>query len=45
MKKEKEQNKKRREHNKGEIFTKIMAGMLAVLMIGGTCATLIFALM
>ena len=44
MKKNKEQNKKRREHNKGEIFTKIMAGILAILMLGGTCATLIFAL-
>ena len=43
-KKNKEEKKKRREYNKGTVFVKIMAGILALLMVGGTCATLIFAL-
>ena len=42
MKKEKEQPKK--QHDKGEIFVKIMAGILAVLMIAGTGVTLVYAL-
>ncbi len=42
MKKEKEQAK--RQHDKGEIFVKIMAGILAILMVAGTGATLIYVL-
>ena len=42
MKKEKE--KAKRQHDKGEIFVKIMAGILAILMVAGTGATLIYVL-
>ena len=42
--KEKKQNKKHREINAGRVFSKIMAVILLVLMLTGTCATLIFAL-
>ena len=40
----KEINKEQRKYDKGQIFVKVMAGILALLMVGGTCATLIFAL-
>ena len=42
MKKEKEQKKQQRD--KGEIFVKIMAGILAVLMVAGTGVSLVYAL-
>ena len=34
-----------KEHDKGQIFVKVMAALLAVLMVVGTCGSLIFALM
>lgn len=37
-------NKEQRHYDKGQIFVKIMAAFLAVLMIGGTSITLIYAL-
>ena len=40
--KDKSQSK---QHYKGEIFVKIMAGILAILMVAGTCITLVYALM
>ncbi len=44
-KKEKsEKNKKHREFNAGRIFGRIMAGILVLMMVAGTCATLIYAL-
>lgn len=42
MKKNKE-NKSN--HDKGQIFVKIMAGVLALLMVAGTGVTLVYALM
>ncbi len=42
MKKEKEQPKK--QHDIGDILVKIMAGILAVLMVAGTGFTLLYAL-
>lgn len=46
MKNKKEETvKKNRNHDKGQIFIKVMAGFLAVLMLVGTGGTLIFALM
>ena len=44
MKKVKETKSRKKEFNKGEVFTRIMAGILLVLMVGGVCASLIFAL-
>ena len=45
MKKDKQkQNKKHREFNAGMVFGKIMAAILVILMLAGTCATLVFAL-
>ena len=45
MKKDKNtQTKKRREYNAGRIFGKIMAGILAILMVLSIAASLIFAL-
>lgn len=38
-------NKEQRRYDKGQIFVKIMAAFLAVLMVGGTGLTLIYALM
>ena len=38
-------NKEQRHYDKGQIFVKVMAAFLAVLMIGGTGMTLIYALM
>ena len=46
MKKQKENKgniKKRREFDKGRIFVKVMAGILALLMLTATMGTLIFA--
>ena len=47
MKKEK-QNKQEKTHKKmdaGQIFVKVMAGILAIFMVAGTAISLIFALM
>lgn len=46
MKKKEEKVKKaKRQYDKGEIFVKIMAGILALLMVAGTGITLVYALM
>ncbi len=37
--------KPKKQYYKGEIFVKIMAGILAVLMVAGTGVTLVYALM
>lgn len=47
MKKNKNTNntvKKQRNFDKGQIFVKVMAGILALLMVGGTTISLIYAL-
>lgn len=47
MKKEKinkEEQRRKKEFNKGRIFVKITAAILAILMLGATAGTLIFAL-
>lgn len=36
--------KKSKRYDKGRIFVKVMAGILAVLMMGGTIMSLVFAL-
>ena len=41
VKKKKEQKK---QYDKGQIFVKVMAGVLTVLMLGGTVISLIYAL-
>lgn len=38
-------NKEQRHYDKGQIFVKVMAAFLAVLMVGGTGISLIYALM
>lgn len=43
-KEDKEQKKRRKEFDKGRVFVKIMAGILALLMIAATGTTLIYAL-
>lgn len=47
MKKNKNVNtdKKNNKHDKGQIFVKVTAGVLAILMVGGTAITLVYALM
>ena len=48
MKKEKKQQekvKKTKNYDKGQIFVKVMAGFLALLMIVATASSLIYALM
>lgn len=37
--------KKKRQYDKGQIFVKIMAGILALLMIAGVSITLVYALL
>ena len=37
-------NKEQRKYDKGQIFVKIMAGILAILMLGGTAISLVYAL-
>lgn len=37
--------KEKRKYDKGQVFVKIMAGVLALLMIAGTGVTLVYALM
>lgn len=44
FKKEKMQ-KVHRSYDKGQIFVKVMAGILALMMVVAACATLIFALL
>ena len=44
-KESKMKNKEQRNYDKGQIFVKIMAAFLAVLMLGGTGISLIYALM
>lgn len=43
-KQNKEEKKKRKEFNKGRVFVKVMAGIIAFLMIAATAMTLIYAL-
>ena len=46
MKKKEEKVKApKRQYDKGQIFVKIMAGILALLMVAGTGITLVYALM
>ena len=40
----KEQQKRKKEFDKGRVFVKIMAGIMAFLMVAATAMTLIFAL-
>lgn len=44
MKKQKEKIVKKHKYDKGQIFVKVMAGFLALLMVVGTVASLIYAL-
>lgn len=44
-KKDKKMKTPKRQYDKGQVFVKIMAGILAVLMVAGTGITLIYALM
>lgn len=45
MKKDKQLKvEKKNKYDKGQIFVKVMAGILAMLMMVGTVATLVFAL-
>lgn len=44
-KKEQKEKAPKRQYDKGQIFVKIMAGVLALLMVAGTGVTLIYALM
>ena len=37
-------NKEQRQYDKGQVFAKIMAGILAILMLGGTAISLVYAL-
>ena len=43
-KKQKKENTKKHQNYKGEVFVKIMAGFLAILMVAGTAVTLVFVL-
>ena len=45
VKNKKIKNKEQRHYVKGQIFVKVMAAFLALLMVGGTGITLIYALM
>ena len=42
--KNKNVNIEKRKSDKGQIFVKIMAGILAILMLGGTAISLVYAL-
>ncbi|MEI3395864.1 MAG: hypothetical protein V8R82_09345 [Clostridia bacterium] len=44
MKENKTKNKEQKQFNKGQIFMKVMAGILALMMILATAATLIYSL-
>ena len=43
-KKEQKIKTSKRQYDKGQVFVKIMAGVLAVLMLAGTVITLVYAL-
>ncbi len=45
MKNKEKINENQRKYDKGQVFVKVMAGFLAILMVMATCGTLIFALM
>ena len=45
MKKNKKVSDSQRKYEKGQIFVKVMAGILAILMIVATASSLIYALM
>lgn len=45
MKKKEKTKAPKRQFDKGQIFVKIMAGVLALLMVAGTGITLVYALM
>ena len=45
QKKQQEKVKKTKNYDKGQIFVKIMAGILAILMIVAAASTLIYSLM
>lgn len=44
-KKDPKMKTQKKQYDKGQVFVKIMAGILAVLMVAGTGITLIYALM
>ncbi len=44
-KKEKKIKTAKKQYDKGQVFVKIMAGFLAMLMVAGTGITLVYALM
>lgn len=44
MKNKENQTEKKQKYDKGQIFVKVMAGFLALLMVIGTLGTLIYAL-
>ncbi len=44
-KKQQEKTKKARKYDKGQIFVKVMAGILAILMVVATASSLIYSLM
>lgn len=44
-KKEQKVKTSKRQYDKGQVFVKVMAGILAVLMLAGTGITLVYALM
>lgn len=44
-KKDKKVKTSKKQYDKGQVFVKIMAGILAILMVAGTGITLIYALM
>ena len=44
MKKQKEKIVKKHKYDKGQIFVKVMAGVLIALLLGGTAISLVYAL-
>lgn len=42
--KKKEVSSEKRKYDKGQVFVKIMAGILAILMLGGTAISLVYTL-
>lgn len=44
-KKEQKMKTAKTQYDKGQVFVKIMAGVLALLMVSGTAVTLVYALM
>ena len=45
VKQKEKTNKNQKKYDKGQVFVKVMAGFLAILMVMATCGTLIYALM